>query len=112
MTGKKDALHARKPSMDVDETLGWLRDENRAVMKAASMRIEEATHIATEYARGRTSTAEMNEQIEQYQAKWRGGINHVPGVRVTPGEEVEKDDAEFVKRLAERRGARTSRQLP
>jgi len=52
----------------------WLNQEVRDVMKAAELRIKDATDFVTLYATGEISPSEAMRRVEQYDNRWREPI--------------------------------------
>lgn len=67
---------ARRPTrsepeyLSVDDMLVTLRDEVLAISRAAEIRTREITSIVTDYARGKTTPAEMHERFGKYSLRW------------------------------------------
>jgi hypothetical protein len=70
----------------------WLESEVQEVMKAAHLRIKDATDFVTRFAAGELSAAEANERYRTYFFRWPEAL---PGVSPHP----EMSDEQIVERM-------------
>jgi hypothetical protein len=65
----------------------WLQQEVLGVMKAAELRVKDATDFVTAYAVGEITPEQAMERLDRYQSRWQEPI---PGVAVAEGMSDEK----------------------
>jgi hypothetical protein len=76
----------------------WLNQELRDVAKSTELRTTQAAHFVTDYAMGKITPEQADNQLQDYRNRWPEAL---PGANVG----VEKSDAEILKRVDTASGA-------
>jgi hypothetical protein len=73
----QDKNDTGEETLSVKDMRSVLKEETRAVMRAADLRIRELTQLTTAYATGELTPSEATEQYMHYMDKWGDAL---PGI--------------------------------